>query len=119
MYLVPLTKKQRKLVKAVAHLYLINIRSVLEDDDEMDTKLLCILEQIEEEELKKHIKKALRKWVKIKNKPSMITSMDKDDRDIFKTLLVRFFDKKKYRTVRGQIWKKLDAVCFVAEFSQN
>jgi hypothetical protein len=110
MFLVPLTKKQKTLVRAVAKLQLDCLLNILNNDNngEEDTGVYCALNDLDYEEFNETVKGNIRQFQKVLKHPKYVGTLDKDNVAIVKTLMFKYYDRPTLRKARHNIWRKLD-----------
>ena len=108
MFLVPLTKKQKKLIKLVVKLQLDNLYDILYNRIEDDTAVYCALNELDYQEFQAEVKNNIMAFDRVHKSPCRVGTLDKDNVAILKTLMFKYYDRPKYRIARYNIWRKLD-----------
>lgn len=110
MFLVPLTKKQKRLVKLVAQMQLDSLIDILNNNNngEYDTGVYCALHDLDYEEFNETVKGNIRQFQRILKRPKYIGTLDKDNIAIVKTLMFKYYDRPELRKARHNVWRKLD-----------
>lgn len=117
MFLAKLTKKEKKLVRAIVKLQLASLEALLDGTSEEDLDMTCIQAEISKGELLEMVQANLERFEEVMDKPGLIFSMHEDNIDICKTLLHRYFRKKiKHEEAYKKIWKKFKYISLVPEY---
>src|SRR4051812_10884548 len=110
MFLVPLSKNQKKLIRQVCGLQLECLGELIRQEDEaFDLTMYALENEITEEHAITLLKANYRQWRRLRKCPHRLMSLDFDNTKILKTLMYRYYERKYPRAV-WRVWKKLDAL---------
>lgn len=95
MFLASFTKDERKLIKKIAKFQLQSLKSILENDVEEDMTLYCLRNGLDEDGVRKAIKRNYRKFKQLRKDPNFLFNLDEDNLSIVKTVLNKYFGGQK------------------------
>jgi hypothetical protein len=117
MFLVPLSKTQKKLIKRVARRQLDSLKSIRDNTtgfDELDITKYCKANGLEDEsEMRELIELEIDSWEKVLKRPSRVGKLDPDSIMVLHTLLFRYYDQPgAHRKARSRLLRKLNQLKF-------
>lgn len=112
MFLVPLNKKQKELIRKVAAMQLASFKDILDNEGNEEIYEYCRRHYLDEDEYKYIAKMNLKVWRKLYLRPSRVGTLDEDNKSILLTLMFRYYDRPKYNGARVRIHEKLQQLSY-------
>lgn len=110
---VGLTRDEKRVIKRITRVQIGNLENLLNNDCEMDLKLIFLMEEINEEEFRDHLIMGLDIYKSVRECPRKLFNLGPDYMSIVKHLMVNFARHPKYEQGKKGLWRKFNIIEFL------
>lgn len=99
---------QRRLIRELLDVQIRSLRELMQGESEEDLPLFCYKNNLTIEFVKENLERELVEYKRVWIKPSKLLTLSPERLSVFKHILFNNLKYEKYKTLKSEIWKKLN-----------